>query len=56
MKTPSNAPRIVYVERLGDGVIVTFDDGKCAVYPAALLYAVFPQARELRDEALSEQS
>jgi hypothetical protein len=40
-------PRIVYAERLNDGVIITFDDGKCAVYSASLLYANFPQAQEV---------
>ena len=45
-------PRIVHVERLDGGVIITFDDGKCAVYSAALLYATFPQADEVDESAL----
>ena len=34
-----DAPRIVEAERIADGVIVTFEDGMCAVYSASLLYA-----------------
>lgn len=39
-------PRIVEALRLRDGVLVTFEDGKRAIYSAALLYAVFPKAAE----------
>jgi hypothetical protein len=37
-------PRIVYAERVGNDVIVEFDDEECALYPAALLLAILPQA------------
>jgi hypothetical protein len=37
-------PRIVYAERVGDDVIIEFDGGDCALYPASLLLAMFPQA------------
>jgi hypothetical protein len=40
-------PRIVEALRIKDGVIITFEDGKCALYTAAVLYAVFPNADEL---------
>ena len=40
-------PRIIEALRLRDGVAITFEDGKCAVYTAALLYAMFPNADEL---------
>jgi hypothetical protein len=35
------------------GVLVEFEDGKCALYPASLLRAVLPQAVEfeVRDDA-----
>jgi len=42
-------PRIVEAERMEDGVIITFDDGKCAVYPASLLYDVLPEAEAAND-------
>ena len=40
-------PRIIEALRMRDGVIITFVDGKCALYTAALLYAMFPSADEL---------
>jgi hypothetical protein len=33
--------------RMRDDVIITFVDGKCALYTAALLHAMFPNADEL---------
>ena len=48
MKTLS-VPRVVSAERLEKGVIITFDDGKCAVYPTSLLLAIFPNAEEIID-------
>ena len=39
---------IVAAERLSkNGVIITFEDGKCAVYSASLLHAMFSQAEEV---------
>jgi hypothetical protein len=49
MKTDPQ-PRIIYAERLGDGVVITFEDGKTAVYSAALLRSIFTQASELHDD------
>jgi hypothetical protein len=37
-------PRIVYAERVGDDVIIEFDEGECALYPASLLLAILTQA------------
>ena len=42
-------PRITHAERLKTGVIITFEDGKCALYSAALLHSVLSQAEELMD-------
>jgi hypothetical protein len=41
----SSSHRVVAAERLDGGVIITFDDGKCAFYTAALLHATLAQAR-----------
>jgi hypothetical protein len=41
------APPIVEAEKLSDGVLITFEDGKCALYSAALLLETFPQAQEI---------
>ena len=43
-------PRIECAERSGDGVIITFDDGKTRFYSAALLYEVLPNAKEIPSE------
>jgi len=40
-------PRVTDVDRIHDGVLITFDDGKCAAYPAALLLSIFSQAIEV---------
>jgi hypothetical protein len=38
--------RVTNAERLDSGVVITFADGRCALYPAALLSATFSQAHE----------
>jgi hypothetical protein len=40
-------PRIISADRLADSIIVTFEDGRCAIYSASLLYAAFPHAEEV---------
>lgn len=49
MKTHPD-PRIVYVDRVDGSIIVSFHDGKSALYSAALLYATLPQARVITDQ------
>ena len=40
--------RIVDSEKLGsDGILITFADGRCALYSEALLYEVFHDAQEM---------
>ena len=46
MEDDQVVPRLIEALRLKDGVIITFEDGKSAVYSAALLYAMFPKADE----------
>lgn len=53
MQPPSN-PRIVSADRLSGGVIIMFDDGKCALYSENLLRSVFPQAKELNEAELDD--
>lgn len=45
---------VVAAERIDDGVIITFDDGRCAVYSAALLYS-FVGSAETVSEVGEEQ-
>ena len=40
-------PRIVSSDRMDSGIVVSFDDGKTALYSAALLHATLPQARPI---------
>jgi hypothetical protein len=41
------SPSVQDAERWNGGVIITFDDGKSAVYSPSLLRAVFDQAQKL---------
>jgi|HubBroStandDraft_6_1064221.scaffolds.fasta_scaffold1568646_1 hypothetical protein len=47
-------PRIVYAERVGVDIIIEFDDGESALYPAALLLAMLPQAVKIECSAFEE--
>jgi hypothetical protein len=48
MKAP-HEPRVDSAEMLSDGVIITFDDGKCAVYSHALLRETLSRAQLVED-------
>jgi len=48
--------RVSSAELFRDGVIITFADGKCALFPAELLYASLPQAQELSENEEEESS
>ena len=43
-------PHVIDAERLQDGVIITFEDGKTAVYSDSLLHRFFSQAQELQPD------
>ena len=45
--TADHDPRILSAERLNRGIVIAFDDGRCALFLDALLYATLPQAEEL---------
>jgi hypothetical protein len=42
--------RVRSAELFRNGVIVTFDNGKSALFSADLLYASLPQAQDLSDQ------
>ena len=48
--------RVESADRLGDDAIISFDDGRSAIYPASLLYAMIPQATEIPPEDAEESS
>jgi hypothetical protein len=39
--------RVTSADRIAGGVIITFENGKTAIYSAALLNQAFPHAREI---------
>ena len=39
--------RVVSVERLGDGILVKFDDGKSYIYSRDLLFCMIAYAQEV---------
>ena len=45
--TPTIAARITKVAKMRDGVLVTFDDGRCALYSASLPHEIFHDAETI---------
>jgi hypothetical protein len=43
------APQIESVEKVFNGVLITFDDGKGALYSAALLYSIIKEENDFTD-------
>jgi hypothetical protein len=41
--------KVSYAERAGGGIVITFNDGKCALFPADLLYSTLPHAQEIQE-------
>lgn len=41
--------RVTAADRTDGSVIITFSDGRCGLYSAALLYTTLSQARELHE-------
>jgi len=53
MKTPT---RIVCAERMTDGIVVTFEDGKCAIFSTAFMYANLRYAEAITEKNEEETS
>lgn len=49
----SEDPRILAADRMNDGVVISFSNGKCAFYSCAVLMAVLSQCKAL-DETHTE--
>jgi hypothetical protein len=47
-------PRVISADRLSKGIVITFDDGKSALYSASLLRRTLPQAEQLDESGLAE--
>ena len=50
MEDGKTIPRLVEALRFKDSIVITFADGRSAVYSAPLLYAMLPNADELIEE------
>jgi hypothetical protein len=44
-------PRISFSDRMDNGIVVGFDDGMTAYFPAALLYTSLPQAQMMPSDS-----
>ena len=40
-------PRIVGVDRLHDGVVISFDDGKTVIYPSDVLHEILNRGEDI---------
>ena len=47
MEKNAVVPRIIEALRMRDSVVITFEDGTYAQYPASLLYSLLPRAAEM---------
>jgi hypothetical protein len=52
----NDPPGIVNVERLSDGILIEFDDGRSALFPTPLLLSVLAQATEIWPSETDEGS
>jgi hypothetical protein len=48
-------PDIIEVERVGAGVLITFEDGRSAIYSMALLFQLLPNAQPIEDDGSPEE-
>ena len=46
-------PRITFADLLNDGLVLKFDDGRCAFFSCHLLYDTMPWADELDESDLA---
>jgi hypothetical protein len=49
-----HSPEVTNAERVRGGILMTFTDGKCALFPPDLLYSLLPQAQEM-PEGIEEE-
>ena len=51
MSEPTTYPLIIDSDRMDNGILVSFADGKMALYSAALLYQMLPKARAMPSDS-----
>jgi hypothetical protein len=49
------SPKVLYAERINNGVMIEFEDGRAALYPASLLDKDFSQAIQVENEELDPE-
>jgi hypothetical protein len=52
----SSEPNIASVDKLPNGILVTFEEGKLAIFSAALLYVMLPHAQQVEDDLQPESA
>jgi hypothetical protein len=45
----NKTPRVVSVERIDGGLVIDFDDGRSALFPAMVSYSALPQATGIKN-------
>lgn len=48
-----NTRKIVNADRMIDGIVIKFDDGRCAFYSCAFLYKALPDCEQLEETDLN---
>ena len=50
---PTPDPRIISAERLESGIVIKFEDGRCAFFSNKLLHDALPKAKELDESVIA---
>ena len=53
--TPDFYPELLTAERVGNAVLVSFKDGKAAIYPAFFLYSAIELSEVLNETKLEQE-
>ena len=51
----NSSAQIICADRIGDGLLIYFDDGRIGFYSTSLLRAVLPEAVEVESMDLDEE-
>ena len=52
----ARSTHVISADRLDGSLIITFENGRCAIYSSDLLYATLPAAKEIYEEDAEEQA
>jgi hypothetical protein len=51
----STGPRILFIEKQGDLLVITFSDGSCALYTSELLHSMLPRTIQILDNRKNQK-